>query len=148
MRREILWGSARGLLDGEEILDVAYMWRRHRWAIPAGLVVGGAVALLAMIFGFSTATGIGVGAAALAVLVSAATEYSVLAMTSRGLALMGGGRIRQVARPPVEWLPADTPVEKLVNNLVVSDWRVGDQRFSVLRRYESTMSAISLSQRS
>ncbi len=146
MRREVLWRSVRRILaNDEQILDVAYIWRRHRLLIPlvavAALIGGGAAALA----GFTSIASIAaVALAAVAVAASASTEYRVLAVTEGGLVLMRGGRIRQVATALIERLPDSTTVERVSSNLVISEWRVGTDRFSALRRYESTMSAISM----
>ena len=145
MRREVLWASVLRVLGDVEVLDVAYMWRRHRWSIPAGAVAGAVCGVLATLVGWSAASAVAIGLAALAVAVGAGTEYRVLAVTDRGLVLMKGGRVRQVARPPADWLPDGIRVERVANNLVVSDWMVGGDRFSVMRRHESTMSAIAAS---
>ncbi len=143
MRREVLWRSVRRLLDPDvDLLDVAYMWQRRRlmgtYALAAGMVCGGGAA----VFGFPPASILAIALAAAAIAASAATDYRVLAVTGDGLVLMTGGRIRQVATGVIEHLPASTTVEKLSNNLVISDWRVGGERYSVLRRFESTMAAI------
>lgn len=144
MRRGVLWRSVRRVLGPDvELLDVAYLWHRHRLLVPfaavAALIGGGA----AWLGGFRSVASIAaVALAATAVAASAATEYRVLAVTSGGLALMTGGRIRQVATGLIEWLPDSTVVERVANNLVMSEWRVGDRRLSVLRRFESTMAAI------
>jgi len=146
MRREVLWRSVRRVLDDdEEILDIAYMWRRHRLLLPlvvvAALIGGGAAAL----GGFTAAASIAaVALAAAAVAASAATEYRVLAVTEGGLVLMRGGRVRQVATRLIARLPASTGVVRVSNNLVISEWSVGGDRYSVLRRFESTMAAIAL----
>ena len=146
MRREILWASVRRVLGAEmdidDLDDVAYMWHRQPRAVPIALLAGVFIGLLAPVFGFTVTSSVAIGAVAVAVVTTAATEYRVLAITGRGLALMRGGRIRQVAKPPVEWLPDSIGVERVSSNLVISEWRIGDRRFSVLRRFESTMAAI------
>ncbi len=144
MRREVLWRSVRRVLGtDEEVLDVAYLFRRHRLFVPfavAAAAIGGGGAVLA---GFTSAASIvAVALAAVAVAASAVTDYRVLAATDDGLVLMKAGRVRQVATSLIARLPASTTVERVANNLVISEWRVGPERFSVLRRYESTMAAI------
>lgn len=146
MRREVLWRSARRVLGtDEEILDVAYMWRRHRLLVPfaaVAAVIGGGGAALAGFASFASIAAVAL--AAVAVAAWAATEYRVLVVTDGGLVSMKGGRIRQVATAMIVRLPETTAVERVSNNLVISEWRVGDDRFSVLRRFESTMAAIAV----
>jgi hypothetical protein len=146
MRQEVLWRSVRRILGtDEEILGVAYLWGRHRLLAPlvvlAALIGSGAAALA----GFTSVASIAaVALAAVAVAASVSTEYRVLAVTEGGLVLMRGGRVRQVATALIERLPDSTKVERVSSNLVISEWRVGTNRFSALRRFESTMSAISM----
>ncbi len=146
MRRDVLWRSVRRVLGtDEELLDVAYMWQRHRLLVPfaaVAAVIGGGGAALA---GFTSPASIfAVALAAVAVAASAATDYRVLAVTASGLVLMKGARVRQVATALIERLPESTTVERVSGNLVIGEWRVGDRRFSVLRRFESTMAAVAL----
>ncbi len=145
MRREVLWRSVRRVLDTDEpILDVAYMWRRHRWMVPYALVAAGVCAVGAALVGFGGPSSVAIAVAAAAVAASALTEYRVLAITERGLVLMTGGRIRQVATGLIARLPETVTVERIANNLVISEWRVGDERYSVLRRFDATMAAIAM----
>lgn len=127
---------------------MAYMWHRGSLVLPFAIVAGLVVGAIALLSGFGTPAGVAVGLAGFAVAGTAATDYRVLAVTDRGLVSMTGGRIRQVAKPPIERLPAATTIERVSNNLVISEWRIGDRRYSVLRRFESTMAAIAtMSQR-
>jgi hypothetical protein len=139
----------RRLLEpDEELHDVAYMWHRGALVLPFAIVAGFVVGAIALLSGFGAPASVAIALAALAVAATAATDYRVLAVTDRGLVSMNGGRIRQVAKPPIERLPPATTVERVSNNLVISEWRVGDRRYSVLRRFESTMAAIAtMSQR-
>ena len=143
MRRAVLWSSvARHLDPDEDLLDVAYMWYRRPMSLPFAFVAGVVVGVIAWLSGFSVASASGFGVATLALAGAATTRYRVLAVTSTGLVLMGGSRIRQVAKPPVERLVQSTVVERVGSNLVISEWKVGEGRFSVLRRFESTMAGI------
>lgn len=144
MRRAVLWKSVRRLLDpDEELHEVAYMWHRHRLALPFALVAGVVLGWVARLSSFGVTSSVAVGLAAFAVGASAATDYRVVAFTDRGLVLLNGGRVRQVAKSPVERLPETAVLERVSNNLVISEWQLGDRRYSVLRRFESAMSAMS-----
>lgn len=143
MRRAVLWSSVRRQLDiDEELLDVAYMWHRHRLALPFAALAAVVLGAIAFVAGFGTPASVGIGLAGFAVAGSAATDYRVLAVTDRDLVAMKGSRIRQIARPPLDRLPVDTRVERLSNNLVISEWRIGDDTYSVLRSHQATMAAI------
>ena len=144
MRRAVLWTSVRRLLDlDEELHEVAYMWHRHRLAFPFALGAGVLLGWIARLSSFGVTSSIAVGLAAFAVAATASTDYRVLAFTDRGLVLLNGGRIRQVAKPPLERLPETAVLERISTNLVISEWQLGDHRYSVLRRFESAMSAMS-----
>ena len=143
MRRQVLWSSVRRVLDtDEELLDIAYMWHRHRLMLPYAIAAGVLCGIGGVLVGFGVASAAAIGVAAAAIAASAVTEYRVLAITELGLVLMKGGRIRQVATGLIERLPDTTTVEREASNMIISEWRVGESRYSVLRRFESTMAAI------
>lgn len=144
MRRRVLIESVRRRLRaGEHLQEVAYMWHRHRWTLPFALSAGAGLCLVAFVSGFDSAGSlVAVGLAASAVAAMATTEYRVLAATTSGLVLLRASRIRQVAVEVLERLPASTDVRLVGNNLVLTDWMVGDRRYTVPKSSESAMNRI------
>ncbi len=144
MRRRVLIESVQKRLRADDDLrEVAYMWHRHRWTLPFALLAAVAVAVVAVLAGVRSAGSVvAVGLAAAAVAATAATEYRVLAATGRGLVLLRASRIRQVAVEVLERLPASTPVTLVSNNVVLTDWMVGDRRYTVPRSSHSAMTRI------
>lgn len=119
------------------------MWRRHRWLLPFGVAAAVLLVVVAILAGFeSTGSLIAVGLAAAGVAAMATTEYRVLAKTSRGLVLLRGSRIRQAAVEMVERLPKGTKVRLVGNQYVMTEWAVGDRRYSVPKNSESAMTRI------
>ncbi len=140
MRRAVLLRSASRALDGADVYDAAYMWARHRWALPFSAVVFGAVAMLAPLAGIDDwPTRVVIGAAAVAVAFAAATDYRVVAQTERGLVLLAASRIRQVATAVVAWLPPDAELAPVGGTLLAKDWQVGDRRYTVARSSDQAM---------
>jgi hypothetical protein len=135
VRRTTLFRSiTRFLDDGVTLEDAAFMWSRHRWMIPYALVAGSAVFFAAGWVGFDgVATRTAVGFAAGAVAVNATTDYRVLALTSRGLLLLKASRIRQYATAVLEPLPDSTTVVAVGGTVLATDWRVGDEVYTVPR---------------
>ena len=86
---------------------------------------------------------IGLALAAAATAAMATTEYRVLALTSDGLVLLRSSRVRQKAGAIIGRLPASTRVEPVGSNLVITDWSVGDTVYSVMKRHQAAMVAIS-----
>lgn len=56
--------------------------------------------------------------------------------------LLRASRVRQVAFEMIERLPASTPVELVGNNLVLTDWMVGERRYTVPKSSQSAMARI------
>lgn len=145
MRDRVLHNSVRAALPSEErIMHLAHMWTRHPFMLAYA-----AVACLAMV-AFAVAVGveqwggrIGLGLAAGAVASMAATEYRVLALTTEGLVLFRSSKTRQKATKLLERLPKSAEVQPVGSNLVITDWSVGDQVYSVMKRHQNAMVAIS-----
>ena len=145
MRQGILYSSVRALLpEGERVLQIAHMWTRHRLTLAyAALAFAGFVAL-AFVVGVEQWSGrLGLGMAAAAVATMATTEYRVLVLTPKGLVLMNSSRVRQRAKAIIRRLPDATEVQAVGSNLVITDWSVDDQVYSVMKRHQSAMVAIS-----
>lgn len=142
MRRATLLRSV-GRLLGEEVREAAFMWSRHRWMIPYALVAGAAVSVTSAWAGFTeVATRVALGFAAGAVAVNATTEYRVLALTSKGLVLLRGSRIRQYATQVVARLPSTTTIAPVGGTVLASDWQVGDSVYTVPKSSERAIEVI------
>lgn len=146
MRESVLTSSVRALLPNDErIVALVHMWRRHRLMVPFVLASFTGVLVVAILAGFeewSGRIGLALGAGALAAM--ATTEYRVLALTSDDdLVLFRSSRVRQKATELLVRLPESTVVEPAGTNLVITDWKVADHIYSVMRRYQSAMVAIS-----
>lgn len=144
MRRDVLLRSvARLLADGADVTDAAYMWRRHRWVVPFTAATFAAVVLLAENVGWTDwPTRIALGFAASAVAVAASTDYRVLAETASGPVLCKASRIRQAALSVLERVDADAPIEPVGGTVIATDWRVGDEIYTVPRSSEQAMQRI------
>lgn len=136
--------SVRRLLDdGESVVHVAVMWRRHPWSLMFSMgafVVMFGVAVLAGVA--EVGSQVAIGLAGLAVAAMATTDQRILALTDRGLVMMQSSRIRQKAVGIIDRPPSDTRIEIVSDNLVISDWMVGDQRFSMMKRAQREMTAM------
>lgn len=88
---------------------------------------------------------IAIGLAGVAVAGMATTDQRILASTDTDLVMMQSSRVRQSARSVIERLPLDTPIKVVSDNLVISDWDVGGQRFSMMKRSQRAMTAIASS---
>lgn len=141
MRRAVLLRSIRAIL-GEHIAvrDAAYVWNRHRWVIPyAGVVFAGLV-LFAPIAGIDDwPTRLVIGLAGLGVAVNSSSDYRVVAETDQGMFVLRASRIRQVATGQVERLASDAEVKPVGGTILATDWRVGDQVYTVARSSEEAM---------
>lgn len=123
--------------------EAAYIWIRHRWVVPYTAAVFAALVLLTPIATIDEwATRIVIGLAGGAVAVGATTDYFVLALVEDGLVLCTASRIRQVARALAERLPGDTRLEPAGGTMLVSDWQIGDRRYTVPRSSEQPMQRI------
>ena len=86
---------------------------------------------------------VGLGLAGAATAAMATTDYRVLTLTTGGLFLLRSSRVRQKAVEVIDRFPAATPVEPVGSNLVITDWSVGDGVYSVMKRHQAAMVAIS-----
>lgn len=145
MRSGILYSSVRNQLpEGELIVQIAHMWTSNRWALPYGLAAFVGCFVVAFVVGVDQWSGrIVIGLAGAAVAAMATTEYRVLVLTREGLVLMGSSRIRQRATNLIRRLPASVSVEPVGSNLVITEWSVDGQVYSVMKRHQAAMLAIS-----
>lgn len=145
MRDRVLHNSVRAQLpDTDRILHLVHMWSRHRWLLPYAALAFGGMLIVALLVGVEQWGGrIGLALAAAATAAMATTEYRVLALTSDGLVLLRSSRVRQKAVAIIGRLPASTRVEPVGSNLVITDWSVGDTVYSVMKRHQAAMVAIS-----
>jgi hypothetical protein len=120
----------------------AFMWRRHHLMVPFTAAAAVGLGVVAALFGFETGGAIAVGLAGGAVAATASTRYQAVALTDRGLMVMPGSRIRQVAVGEATVLPRSTEVRLVSNVVIYADWDIGGQRWSVPRRHEKAMSTI------
>lgn len=145
MRDRVLYNSVRALLrDDERISHVAHMWTRHRLVLPYAALAFAALLVLGIVVGieqWNSRIGLAVAGAAIAAM--ATTEYRVLALTTDGLVLLRGSRVRQRATELIKRLPDSTDVEPVGSNLVITDWSVETTVYSVMKRHQSAMVAIS-----
>ncbi len=133
----------RLLPDGVGLIDVVFMWRRsaavYLWASAAAVVA--LVVMAALQYG-STTTRL---ALALAVALTAAvvtTDSRLVAHTDAEPYVFQAGRVRQVARRLIGPLPADAELRVVGSNLVLTDWMVGGERFSVPKGFQSAMTRL------
>lgn len=141
MRRAVLLRSVLGVL-GEHVAvrDAAYMWNRHRWLIPYATVVLAALVWLAPLAGVDDwPTRIVIGLAGMGVAVNASSNYRVLAETDEGMFLLRASRIRQVATGGAERLASNASLEPVGGTLLATDWRVGENVYTVARSSEQAM---------
>lgn len=144
MRQQVLYKSVTRLLPEDEAIEhVVYMMGRHKWFLP--FTAGACVVLfvVAVLSGIQQPGGrIAIALAGGAVAAMATTEYRVLVRTDHDLVLFAGGRLRQRATRLIGRLQPDTPIELVGNNLVVTEWLVGDRQFTVMRRFQQAMVAL------
>lgn len=69
-------------------------------------------------------------------------DYRVLVGTDDEIVMMHGGRLRQVATSVVGRVSSDVAIEPVGNNLVMTQWQIGDEHYSVMKRFQSDMVAI------
>lgn len=146
MRRAFLLRSVQRAFGADTTVhDAAYMWTRHRWVVPFSAAVLATAVLFTPVVGIEDwPTRLVIGAGITAIAVTAATEYRVLALTDRGLALLRASKIRQVAKDVQEMLPAGVGIEPVGGTVFATDWQVGDRRFTVPRSSEQAMSRIAM----
>ncbi len=141
MRRAVLLRSVIRVMRTDTVVhDAAYMWTRHRWAMPFGALVLAAAVLLAPVVGIEDwPTRVVIGLAVASVAVLAATDYRVVAQTGDGIVLLRASKIRQVATGFVETLPPDAQLVQVGGTILAADWQVGDRRYTVARSSEQAM---------
>jgi len=101
--------------------------------------------ILGVVVGFESAGSlVALGLAAAGVAAMATTEYRVLAMTTRGLVLLRGSRVRQAAVERLDQLPKDSPVTLVGSQFLMTEWQVGDRSFSVPKSSENAIIRISM----
>ncbi|MEO1065559.1 MAG: hypothetical protein AAFZ07_29435, partial [Actinomycetota bacterium] len=76
------------------------------------------------------------------VVAPAATATAAAATVDDGLHLLRASRIRRAAVAHLERLPDSTHVELVGNQFVITEWQVGDQRYTVPKSSESAMTRI------
>ncbi len=146
MRRTLLYRSIQRLLGCDEKLhDAAVMWSRHRLMVPYLVVVALILGVGATVVGFSVPSAVAIAAAGTALGAAATTEHRVLAATEGGLWLLRSSRIRTVAVEVLEQMPSQTTVELVANQFVLTEWIVGDRRFTVPKSSEAAMTRIAMS---
>jgi len=125
------------------LIDVVFMWRRsaamYLWASAAAAV---AVAVAALLDYGSVTVRLALAAAAALAAAVVTTDSRVLAHTDDGPYSLVAGRVRQVATRLVGPLPDDSVLEVVGSNLVLTDWMVGAERFSVPRNFQAAMTRL------
>lgn len=89
---------------------------------------------------WSTRAGLAACVAAFAAL--AATDQYVLVDTGGSLELLRASRIRQVAVASMGAISPSVPIDAVSSNLVITEWQIGNDRYSVPRRFGSAMTMI------
>ena len=145
MRERVLYNSTRVLLEEEErIRHLVHMWGRHRLSVPYIVGAFGLFLVLAFVIGIEQWGGrLGLAFAGGAIAAMATTEYRILALTTESLVLLRSSRIRQKATSLLRRLPDDAEVAPVGSNLVITDWSVAGEVYSVMKRQQSAMVAIS-----
>lgn len=122
------------------------MWSRHRWMVPYAFVAGAAVYAASTWAGFTeTSTRVVLAFAAGAIAVNATTDYRVLALTSHGLVLLRGSRIRQTAVSRLDRLSSTIEIRAVGGTVLATDWQVGDDVYTVPKSSEQAIERISRS---
>lgn len=147
MRERVFYNSIQRYLDHDErIIHKVHMWNRHHLALAYMLVAGLAMFALAFAVGIEQWSGrVGLGLAASAVAAAATTQYRILVSTTKGLVLLKSSRVRQKAVGLVKRLPPTTVIKPIGSNLVITEWSVGGSTYSVMKRFQKPMVAISTS---
>lgn len=141
MRKAALIRSILRLLEpGVEVIEAAYVWRRHRHVIPYSLATFVAMVTVA------TATGwtglperVGLGLAAVGLATAATTDYRIVASTSKGPVLFKASRIRQAATAVVGPLRHHATIREVGRTMLTSDWEVDGTVYTVPRFSDTAM---------
>jgi len=135
--------SVRRLLSPDTpLVDVVFMWRRRRWALGYAAGAGAAALAIASAFGYGTwSTRVGLAACAAVMAALVATEQYVIADTGTSLELLRASSIRQVAVTSLRTISPSVPIDVVSSNLIVTEWQIGTERFSVPRRFGRAMTA-------
>ncbi|MGI9605786.1 MAG: hypothetical protein ACR2P0_06570 [Acidimicrobiales bacterium] len=146
MRERSLLNSVRKHLPADErVVRVVHMWTRHRLLIPYAIAAFVAMLAVASVVGVPQWSGrVGIGLAGSAIAAMATTEYRVLAESANGLFLLRSSRIRQTATALDRKLGSDAEIELVGNNLVITEWLVDGTRYSVMKRFQADMVALSI----
>lgn len=144
MRRQYLIRSVSPHLPaGERVLQVAFMWQRHRWMTLYTVCSLLGLTLLAAVVGFETwALRLAIGLSGAALAGSATSSYWVLAQTSVGLVWLKGSRIRQRAVELVRRLPSSAEITPLGGSILAHEWRIEGQTYSVMRSYDKELQSM------
>jgi hypothetical protein len=148
MRRSFLLRSVERVLDPEERLeDAAFMWSRHRLGYVHAAASFVALVIVAIAAGFEPwPSRLVIGVAGAAVALTATTNYRVLALTSRNLVVLDGGRLRQVARRVKRRLPRDAAVRIVRDTMLTTDWLVDGVEYTVPKGSQRAMERIAAQQ--
>ncbi len=120
------------------------MWTRHHLWLPYAAGAFLAMLAVAVVVGVEQWGGrIGLAIAGGAIAAMASTEYRILALTSEGLVLLRSSRVRQKATELIERLPSSIEIAPVGGNLVMTDWRVGSVVYSVMKRHQAAIVAMS-----
>ncbi len=144
MRHAVLLRSIQRFLEpGERLYDAAFMWTRHRLAYAyAGAAFIGML-VVAILAGFDRwPSRLAIAVMGSAVAITATTMYRVLASTSKGLVLLEGGKMRQVAKRRIRTLKPGTGVMIKRDTLITTDWTVGDSEYTVPKGSQKAMHRI------
>ena len=143
-KANLLRSIARLLDDGTEVVEAAYMWKRHRLMLPFAIATFLGMVVVADWAGWDDwETRIVIGLAAAAVAVAASTDYRVVAQTSGGVVLLKASRIRQAATGMLERLPSEVTIEPVGGTVLAADWEVAGSVYTVPRSSENAISRIS-----
>lgn len=148
MREQILIRSVQQLLaPGARVGDLALMWRRSAGGLLVAVGAGiGLFVLLALTGVGSPTTRVVAALASMLFTATASTQYEVLVETDSGIRRFRAGRFRQIAVSEIGVLEDDAVLEPLSSNLLISDWSVDGQRYSVARRHQRAMTRLAGSQ--
>lgn len=139
-----MYDSVRRFLDDDERIDhLVHMSKRHHLMLPFVLAAFVGLVIVAFVVGVEQWSGrIALGLAGAAVAATATTDYRILASTSTGLVMLQSSRIRQVARKLVGRPASDIEIKAVGQNVVMTDWLVDGDRYTVMKRFQQAMTAI------